>query len=78
MRITANIPDNMGRVVKTFADNEKKSVSSVITEALQSYIVSKRRQESGKKVLDLIGKARISRDIHQDIENMRLESHDRS
>ena len=23
MRITANIPDNIGRVVKTFADNEK-------------------------------------------------------
>ena len=78
MRITANIPDDMGRVVKTFADNEKKSVSSVITEAVQSYIVAKRRQESGKKVLDLIGKARISKDIHQDIENMRLESHDRS
>jgi metal-responsive CopG/Arc/MetJ family transcriptional regulator len=78
MRITANIPDNMGRVVKTFADNEKKSVSSVITEAVQSYIVSKRKQESGKKVLDLIGKARISKDIHKDIENMRLESHDRS
>jgi metal-responsive CopG/Arc/MetJ family transcriptional regulator len=78
MRITANIPDNMGRVVKTFADNEKKSVSSVITEAVQNYIVAKRKQESGKKVLDLIGKAHISKDIHKDIENMRLASHDRS
>ena len=78
MRITANIPDNMGRVVKTFADNEKKSVSAVITEAVQSYIVAKRKQESGKKVLDLIGKARISKAIHKDIANMRLELHDRA
>ena len=39
MRITANIPDNIGRVVKTFADNEKKSVSSVITDAVQNYVL---------------------------------------
>ena len=77
MRITANIPDNIGRVVKTFADNENKSVSSVITEAVQNYILSKKKQESGKKVLDLIGKARISKDIHKEIEAMRKDVHDR-
>jgi metal-responsive CopG/Arc/MetJ family transcriptional regulator len=77
MRITANIPDNIGRVVKTFADNEKKSVSSVITDAVQNYILSKKKKESGMKVLGLIGKARVSKDIHKDIETMRTESHDR-
>ena len=46
MRITANVPDNIGRVVKTFADNEKKSVSSVITDAVQDYILSKKKKES--------------------------------
>ncbi|HJX30874.1 MAG TPA: hypothetical protein VJ624_03370 [Thermodesulfobacteriota bacterium] len=77
MRITANIPDNIGRVVKTFADNEKKSVSSVITEAVQDYILSKKKKESGRKVIDLIGKARISKDVHKDIETIRADSHDR-
>ena len=77
MRITANIPDNIGRVVKTFADNEKKSVSSVITEAVQDYIFSKKKKESGRKVIDLIGKARISKDVHKDIETIRADSHDR-
>ena len=77
MRITANIPDNIGRVVKTFADNEKKSVSSVITEAVQNYILLKKKKESGMKVLGLIGKARISKDVHKDIEAMRADSHDR-
>ena len=77
MRITANIPDNIGRVVKTFADNEKKSVSSVITEAVQDYILSKKKKESGKKVIDLIGKVRISKDAHKDIETMRTGPHDR-
>jgi metal-responsive CopG/Arc/MetJ family transcriptional regulator len=77
MRITANIPDNIGRVVKTFADNEKKSVSSVITDAVRNYIVLKKKKESGMKVLDLIGKAHVSKDIHKDIESMRTESHDR-
>lgn len=77
MRITANIPDNIGRVVKTFADNEKKSVSSVITDAVQNYILFKKKKESGMKVLGLIGKARISKDIHKEIESMRADAHDR-
>jgi metal-responsive CopG/Arc/MetJ family transcriptional regulator len=77
MRITANIPDNIGRVVKTFADNEKKSVSSVITEAVQNYILSKKKKESGLKVLGLIGKARIAKDVHKEIDMMRAETDDR-
>jgi metal-responsive CopG/Arc/MetJ family transcriptional regulator len=77
MRITANIPDNIARVVKTFADNEKKSVSSVITDAVENYILSKKKKESGMKVLGLIGKAHISKDVHKDIELMRTDSHDR-
>lgn len=77
MRITANIPDNIGRVVKTFADNEKKSVSSVIADAVRNYIVLKKKKESGMKVLGLIGKAHVSKDIHKDIETMRTNSHDR-
>lgn len=77
MRITANIPDNIGKVVKIFADNEKKSVSSVITDAVQNYILLKKKKESGMKVLGLIGKARISKDIHKEIETMRADAHDR-
>jgi metal-responsive CopG/Arc/MetJ family transcriptional regulator len=77
MRITANIPDNIGRVVKTFADNEKKSVSSVITDAVRNYVLLKKKKESGMKVLGLIGKAHVSKDIHKVIETMRTESHDR-
>ena len=77
MRITANIPDNIGRAVKTFADNEKKSVSSVITDAVQNYVLLTKKKESGMKVLGLIGKAHVSRDIHKDIKKMRTESNDR-
>ena len=77
MRITANIPDSIGRAVKTFAGNENKSVSSVLVEAVQFYIHSKKKQESGKRVLELVGKVRISKDIHKEIETMRKDSHDR-
>jgi len=77
MRITANVPDNVGKYVKAFANNERKSVSSVITDAVQNYILSKKRNESGMKVLALIGKARISKDVHKDIESMRADSNDR-
>ena len=77
MRITANVPDDVGKYVKAFANNERKSVSSVITDAVQNYILSKKRNESGMKVLGLIGKARVSKDVHKDIEAMRKNSNDR-
>ena len=77
MRITANVPDNLGRVVKAFADNEHKSVSSVITEAVQNYVSLKKRKSCGLKVLDLIGKAQISGDVHKEIDAMRTENNDR-
>ena len=74
MRITANVPDNLGRVIKTVASNEHKSVSSVITEAIQNYISLKKRKTSGLKVLNLIGQAQISADIHKEINSMRMEN----
>jgi hypothetical protein len=56
---------------------KKKSVSSVITEAVQDYILSKKKKESGRKVIDLIGKARISKNVHKHIETMRTDPRDR-
>ncbi len=76
MRITANIPDNIGQAVKVFADNEKKSVSSVIADAVCYYIHLSKKQESGKRVLGLIGKARVEKTVHDDIASMR-KVHDR-
>ena len=74
MRITAHIPDNVAKNVKTFADNEKMSVSAVIAEALQYYVYEKKKMETGKKVLAMIGKVHVSKDAHKELNKMRAET----
>ena len=74
MRITAHIPDQVAKNIKTFAENENKSVSAVISEAVQYFVCEKKKMEAGKKVLDLIGRVFISGDVHQEIEKMRQEA----
>jgi hypothetical protein len=64
MRITAHIPDSVARDVKILADNEKKPVSAMITEAVTHYIREKKKRELGMKVLDLAGKATLSKEVH--------------
>ncbi len=60
MRITTHIPDQIAREAKILAENEKKSVSSIIAEALAYYINKKRRKKLGKKVLEMAGKVKVS------------------
>ncbi len=60
MRITTHIPDQIAREAKILAENEKKSVSSIIAEALAYYITEKRKRKLGKKVLEMAGKVKVS------------------
>jgi metal-responsive CopG/Arc/MetJ family transcriptional regulator len=74
MRITANIPDQVAKNIRTFAENEKKSISAVISEAVQYFFYEKKRLETGNKVLDLIGRVTMSKDIDHELEKMRQEA----
>jgi len=78
MRITTHIPDQIARDAKTMAENEKKSVSSIIAEAVTYYIAEKRKKRLGRKVLEMVGKVRISSDVHKELEKGRMDSNDRT
>jgi metal-responsive CopG/Arc/MetJ family transcriptional regulator len=78
MRITTHIPDPLARDAKIMAENEKKSVSSIIAEALAYYITEKRKKKLGRKVLEIAGKARVSPDVHRELEKGRMDSNDRA
>ena len=71
MRITVHIPDSLEKEIKLSAQSEKKSVSSLVAEAVQYYIRDAKRKKQGKKILDLIGKAKLSPDILLELESMR-------
>jgi metal-responsive CopG/Arc/MetJ family transcriptional regulator len=78
MRITTHIPDNVANEIKVFADNEHRSVSSVVADAVQHYISEKRKRYLGTKVLEMAGKIKISDDVHKEIESGRINADDRS
>ncbi|PIV20111.1 MAG: hypothetical protein COZ69_02165 [Deltaproteobacteria bacterium CG_4_8_14_3_um_filter_45_9] len=78
MRITTHIPDPLARDAKIMAENEKKSVSSIIAEALAYYITEKRKKKLGRKVLEIAGKVRVSPEVHKELERGRMDSNDRS
>ena len=78
MRITTHLPDPIVRDAKTMAENEKKSVSSIIAEAVTYYIAEKKKKRLGRKVLEMAGKVRISPDVYKELEKGRLESDDRT
>ena len=78
MRITTHIPDQIARAAKVMAENENKSVSSIVSEAITYYIAEKRKKRLGRKVLEIAGKARISPDVHKELEKGRMDSNDRT
>jgi metal-responsive CopG/Arc/MetJ family transcriptional regulator len=78
MRITTHIPDHIARDAKTMAENEKKSVSSIVAEAVTYYIAEKKRKKLGRKVLEIAGKVRISPEVYRELERGRLDSDDRT
>ena len=77
MRITTHIPDPLARDAKIMAENEKKSVSSVIAEALSYYITEKKKKRLGRKVLEIAGKVKVSPQVHKALERGRMNSNDR-
>jgi len=73
MRITTHIPDPLARDAKIMAENEKKSVSSIIAEALSYYITEKEKKRLGRKVLEIAGKVRVSPEVHKELERRRMD-----
>ena len=78
MRITTHLSDSIARDAKTLAENEKKSVSAVVAEAITYYVAEKKRKRLGRKVLEMAGRVRISPDVYRELEQGRLESNDRT
>lgn len=77
MRITVHVPDDLETQVRITAADEKRSISSVVSDALKRYIDEKRRRMLGAKMMELAGTAQISSDVYKEIEVGR-EDHDRT
>ena len=78
MRLSVSISDRLGKTVKTVADNEKKSVSSLTAEALLYYLQEKKKKKLGYQLLALAGKSKVTKDVYKLLEESRMDDHDRA
>jgi hypothetical protein len=73
IRITVNIPGNLAEDLKRTAVRERVSVSRLTTDAVEYYLMEKRRRTLGKKVLDLAGRARVAPEVLDILEEGRKD-----
>jgi metal-responsive CopG/Arc/MetJ family transcriptional regulator len=73
MRMTVSLPDKLSDNLKRAAANRRVSVSSLVAEAVEQYLIVQRRRALGKKALALAGKVYVAADVHDMIEEGRRD-----
>ncbi|MEW6659676.1 MAG: hypothetical protein AB1424_13535 [Thermodesulfobacteriota bacterium] len=73
MRITINIPDKLNKNLRRAAANRRMSVSSLVAEAVEHYLIIEQRRALGEKALKLVGKVHVAADIHEMLEEGRRD-----
>jgi metal-responsive CopG/Arc/MetJ family transcriptional regulator len=70
MRITINVPDDVGEEAENVAQAEGLSMSSLVAQAVRRYLEERRRAQAVERINALIGKAQVS---SQAVEEIRRE-----
>jgi len=76
MRWTVSIPDKLSENLKRTAANRQVSVSSLVAEAVERYLIIEQRRALGNKAMELAGKVHVAPDADRMVEAWR--GHDRS
>ena len=61
MRVTVNVPDRVATDLKIHADQERKSVSSLVTEFIERGIKDKKKRAAKSNILKMIGKVKVDK-----------------
>jgi predicted DNA-binding protein len=67
------MPDQLEDKLKKYAKSERESVSKIAAEAIDHYLNVMKRRKLGKKVLDLVGKAKVSPNAIKELEAGRID-----
>jgi metal-responsive CopG/Arc/MetJ family transcriptional regulator len=60
MRLTVNVPDDVGEEAENAAKAEGVSMSSLVAQAVRRYLEERRRAQAVERINALIGKAGVS------------------
>lgn len=73
MRITVSIPDKLSDNLKRAAANRHVSVSSLVTEAVEHFLILQQKRSFGKKALELAGNVHVAPDVYEMLEEGRRD-----
>lgn len=71
MRITITLKKQLADNLKRVARNEGQSVSGFVADAIETYLLEKKRKTMGKKVLDMAGKVYVSEEVFDVLDEWR-------
>jgi antitoxin VapB len=74
MRITVNVPEDIGKAAEQFAKETGKSVSALYAEAIEAHIKALKRKQAIEAINSLIGDTYIAPDFDEQLKQMRRES----
>ncbi len=71
MRLTVYLPENLARLLRQVAEDERKSMNALATEALEVYLEKRWRRSLGLKVLERAGEGRVAKEALRFLEEGR-------
>jgi predicted transcriptional regulator len=71
MRITVNVPDRLEKSVRQAATRRKRSVSSLVTEAIEQYLARQNRRAAADRVLARISGQGVAADALDQLRKLR-------
>lgn len=71
MRVTIDIPTRIAQDLKIHAEKERKSVSSLVTEFIESGIKNKKRRATKENMLRMIGKTKADKSALKVLDEIR-------
>jgi predicted transcriptional regulator len=77
MRVTVNVPDEIGKTAEQVAKQAGKSVSALYAEAIEAHIRALRRKQAIEAINSIIGQGGVAPDIDEQLEEMRRDDPER-
>ncbi|PSQ89232.1 MAG: hypothetical protein BRD45_03925 [Bacteroidetes bacterium QS_8_64_10] len=70
MRVTVNVPDELGEQIKMWADEQDVSVSSIYADAVEKHLARQRRKRAAERIEASLGGA-FAPDALEELDKMR-------
>ena len=77
MRLTVHIPEKTEKDLKTYANNKRKSLSSIVADCIDFYLRENKKKVAIQNIRGMIGKVKISKNALKEVDDIRLD-HGRS